>query len=153
MPEILIDTNALISFFDSSDKWYQKIISIFEKLTHTPIQIIVTDIVLNETINVLCKRYENKNKSKEIEVLIKKIEKDYNENITWISEDIKIYHKEILKLVKNSLGLLNYNDCFLISYMLKNKIKYIISYDHDFDTIKGIVRIYDENFILNEFTL
>lgn len=149
MIDIVIDTNALISFLDTADKWKPVIDSIFKRLQKNSINIIVTDIVINEAINVLCKRFENKKKENEIPSLIQKVDALYNEeSITWISEEIKIYHNSILNLLKTNNGLLNYNDCFLISFMQKNSIKYIISFDIDFDQIDGIKRIYNAEFAL-----
>lgn len=39
-------------------------------------------------------------------------------------------------------------NCFLLSFMLKNKIKNIISFDKDFDQIAGINRIENKFFQL-----
>ena len=73
---------------------------------------------------------------------------DTTDTIVWISEEIKKFHPHIIKLVRDNHGLLNYNDCFLSAYMLKNKIKNIISFDNDFDSIPGFNRISNRSFEL-----
>jgi predicted nucleic acid-binding protein len=113
------------------------------------VKLFITDVVLNEAINIICKRLENKGRSNEIEFFLKLIEKNYRiDEIVWISEDIRKYHPLIIKFISINKGLLNYNDCFLLTFMLKNKIKNIISFDNDFDKIEGVNRISSKIFEL-----
>jgi predicted nucleic acid-binding protein len=149
MTDILLDTNYFVALLDTSDKWNKTSLEIFTALQKYNANILVTDVVLNETINVICKRMENKGRSNEITHFLKIIEKQYTTDaIVWISEDIKKYHHHIMKLISDNHGLLNYNDCFLLAFMQKNKIKNIISFDTDFGRIKGINRISNKEFEL-----
>ena len=149
MTNILVDTNCFVAILDTTDKWNKVSIEIYTNLQMYEVNLLVTDIVLNETINVICKRMENKGRSNEIDHFLKLIEKQYTTDaIVWISEEIKKFHPHIIKMVRDNRGLLNYNDCFLLSYMLKNKIKNIISFDNDFDSIAGINRISSKSFEL-----
>ena len=149
MTNILVDTNCFVAILDTTDKWNKVSVEIYTNLQMYEVNLLVTDIVLNETINVICKRMENKGRSNEIDHFLKLIEKQYTTDaIVWISEEIKKFHPHIIKMVRDNRGLLNYNDCFLLSYMLKNKIKNIISFDNDFDSIAGINRISSKSFEL-----
>jgi predicted nucleic acid-binding protein len=149
MINVLLDTNCFVALLDSSDKWNKTSVDILTELQKNDINLLITDIVLNEAINVICKRLENKGRSDEMKEFLGLIEKQYPaETILWISADIKIYHSKIIWLVSENKGLLNYNDCFLLAYMLKNKIKNIISFDNDFDQITGINRIDNKIFQL-----
>lgn len=150
MYRVLIDTNCFVSLIDSSDKWNRNSLEILNELKIYNVQIILTDIVLNETINVLCKRLENKGRSNEIGHFLNLIDDYYSsELIVWISEDIRKYHNQILDLIRNSNGLLNYNDSFLIAYMIENDIRNIISFDLDFGSINQINRISNNQFSLS----
>ena len=149
MIDIVLDTNYFVALLDTSDKWNKKSVEIFTALKNHDVNLLVTDVVLNETINVICKRLENKGRSNEISQYLNIIEKHYAaETIVWISKDIKQYHHHIIKLVSDNNGLLNYNDCFLLAFMQKNKIRNIISFDTDFDSIAGINRISSQEFEL-----
>jgi predicted nucleic acid-binding protein len=149
MTNILVDTNCFVSLLDISDKWNKTSVEIYTELNKLSVNLLLTDIVLNEAINVICKRLENKGRSNEMKEFLGLIEKKFtSDSIVWISEEIKKYHRQIIKLVSDNNGLLNYNDCFLIVYMQKNKIKNIISFDNDFDSIDGINRISNKMFEL-----
>jgi len=149
MTNILVDTNCFVAILDTTDKWNKVSVEIYANLQIYDVNLLITDVVLNESINVICKRLENKGRSNEIDHFLKLIEKQYTtDTIVWISEEIKKFHPHIIKLVRDNHRLLNYNDCFLLAYMLKNKIKNIISFDNDFDSIIGINRISNWSFEL-----
>jgi len=149
MTDILLDTNCFVALIDSSDKWNKISVEIFSALKNFDANIHLTDIVLNEAINVICKRLENKGRGSEISDYLNLIEKQYPADaIVWISQDIRKYHHHILNLISNSQGLLNYNDCFLLAFMQKNKIQNVVSFDTDFDSINGINRISNKEFEL-----
>jgi predicted nucleic acid-binding protein len=149
MTNILIDTNCFVSLLDKSDKWNKTSVEIYAELNKLNVNLLITDIVLNEAINVICKRLENKGRSNEMKDFLGLIEKKFtSDSIVWISEEIKKYHHQIIRLVSDNNGLLNYNDCFLIVYMQKNKIKNIVSFDNDFDSIDDINRISNKMFEL-----
>ena len=149
MINILVDTNCFVSLLDTSDKWNKLSIEIYTELQKYDVNLVIPDIVLNESINVICKRLENKGRSNEMVDFLKLIENKYtSDSIIWISEDIRRYHHNIIRLVSDNNGLLNYNDCFLLVYMQKNRIKNIISFDNDFDSIEGINRISNKSFEL-----
>jgi len=149
MTNILIDTNCFVSLLDKSDKWNKTSVEIYAELNKLNVNLLITDIVLNEAINVICKRLENKGRSNEMKEFLGLIEKKFtSDSIVWISEEIKKYHHQIIRLVSDNNGLLNYNDCFLIVYMQKNKIKNIVSFDNDFDSIDDINRISNKMFEL-----
>ena len=142
MINVVIDTNALVSLIDESDKWNKATDEILNYLLKSDVNIVILDIVINEAINVLAKRFESKNKLNEFPELILKIETKYPvDNIIWISKNIDIYHCDIINMLKKYTGFLNYNDCFIIKFMIETKIKHIISYDTDFDKINLIKRL------------
>jgi predicted nucleic acid-binding protein len=141
MNDILIDTNAFVSLIDSSDKWHNRTNQIINNLDKNS-TIILLDIVINETINVLSKRLEEKGKSDLFPLLIEKIENDYpEERIYWTGDLNKIYYHKIINLLKTKKGILNFNDSFIVLYMQENHIKKIISFDKDFDEIDKIERL------------
>ena len=88
--------------------------------------------------------------SEKVPDLISKIESEYGlDTIVWITAKAKEYHLPVLNIIKNNMGLLNYNDSILIHFMKENQIKYILSYDLVFDLELSIKRIFSPDFKLN----
>ncbi|MEW6620573.1 MAG: type II toxin-antitoxin system VapC family toxin [bacterium] len=140
MNNIILDTNVLISIIDENDKWFKTTKEILTNLPENT-NFIILDIVINESINVLAKRFESKNQPENFIVALSKMETVYFDKILWVSEYIKSYHFSIMTTLKEHKGLLNYNDSFIINYMLNNNLSDIFSYDEDFDLIPSIKRI------------
>ena len=70
-----------------------------------------------------------------------------------IINDTTSYDKSV-ELLRNYDACIGYSDCTTIEMMKKYDIKYIVSYDSDFDEKEGIVRIYNfkdknNNYITN----
>lgn len=143
MIKIVLDANVLIAILDHDDKWHELTLRIEKELNHLDkIRYIITDICVNEAVNVICKRFESKDKSDHIPEFIDRLEILFpDKKIEWISDFSSRYYHNILKRIKAYSGLLNYNDCFLIEYMIDHGIEYIFSYDRDFDRIEEINRV------------
>lgn len=61
------------------------------------------------------------------------------DNIHYLNEED---YKKSIELFKFYNQSINFSDCTILSTMLKNNIKNIVSFDSDFDKIKNIQRIY-----------
>ncbi|MBQ2635258.1 MAG: PIN domain-containing protein, partial [Methanobrevibacter sp.] len=51
-------------------------------------------------------------------------------------------YNESLKLFKYYNLSVNYSDCTILKTMMDNNVSVVVSFDSDFDKIKGIRRIY-----------
>jgi len=56
MTDIVLVTNYFVALLDSADNWNKTSVEIFTALKNHNANLLVTDVVLNETINVICKR-------------------------------------------------------------------------------------------------
>lgn len=61
------------------------------------------------------------------------------DNIHYLNEED---YKKSIELFKFYNKSINFSDCTILSTMLKNNIRNIVSFDSDFDKIKNIQRIY-----------
>jgi len=77
MINVLLDTNCFVALLDSSDKWNKTSMEILGELQKFDINLLLTDVVLNEAINVICKRLENKGRSTEMKDFLGLIEKQF----------------------------------------------------------------------------
>ena len=58
--------------------------------------------------------------------------------IFYLSEDDYV---ESFKLLKKYKFDVNYSECTIVTSMIKHNVDYIVSFDNDFDRIKGLYRI------------
>jgi predicted nucleic acid-binding protein len=143
MIQAAIDTNILIALIDEGDTWHQRAVVICKALEKANAQYVYFDSTVNEVVSVLARRLEEKGQSDKLEPLLVKLEEIVpEEKITWISQEIKRVYRDILELVKSSRGKLNFHDALMVHILRERKVRYIVSFDRDFDEIEGLVRIH-----------
>ncbi|MBN2012955.1 type II toxin-antitoxin system VapC family toxin [candidate division KSB1 bacterium] len=142
MSSVIIDSNFLLGLMDSNDKWNDKAFQIFNSLKSKDFNIIYFDCVIIETISVLARRLEEKQRSNEFSNLVDHLNALIPEqNISWILTQAKNYYDGIILLMKEHNGILNFHDCLIALIARQHSITYIASFDKDFDKINWIERI------------
>jgi len=142
MSRLVIDTNFLVANIDRNDKWHNTVVPINELLNRIQVTTIYLDCVINETVSVLAKRMEEKNRLDEYPEVLAKIQNVIPyEKITWTSYNNRFWYGEILDLLKEHKGRISFNDALIALYLKNSKIKYLVSFDKDFDKIPWITRL------------
>jgi len=143
--KVAIDTNYLVALVDEQDAWHSKACKIRDALKKAKAEYIYLDCVFNETISVLAKRLEEKGQSERLVTLLSNLEQFVPEDkITWVSQQGQNLLQEILGLVRSSKGSLNFHDSLIALVLRESGIKYLVSFDSDFDGINWLERIYEE---------
>ena len=130
--KLMLDTCYLVALVLENDQWHKFADPLSYKIEKYDTYI--TNIILAETMNSF--RCLGGRQCKEIYNMILATNKLLNIN------EKKIYDKA-LNLLHNYDASIGYSDCTTIEMMKKHKIKYIVSYDSDFDKEEGIIRIYN----------
>lgn len=142
MTDIVVDSNILVAAFDGSDVWHQRASSLIDECEKKNLGIIHTDCVLNETISVLCRRFQNKQKTALLpEVLDNILSRIPPSAIVWTSGLAELWFSDILELIKAHSGTIGFNDALIAQFMKTNSVEYLLSFDTDFDSIPWIKRI------------
>ena len=144
MNKVAIDTNVLVAIIDSRDNWHSKAKTLIEQLQQEQAaELIYFDCVLNETVSVLARRLEEQKRSEEFSRLLESMQTRIPETIiSWITPDIRILYGEILALVAQTSGKLNFHDALIALKCRELKIESLLSFDKDFDQVEWITRIF-----------
>ncbi len=62
-------------------------------------------------------------------------------SITWISREGERLHDQVLALCRAHGGHLNYNDALMAVFCREKGIRWIVSFDRDFDELSWLLRI------------
>ncbi|MCZ6677895.1 MAG: type II toxin-antitoxin system VapC family toxin [Candidatus Poribacteria bacterium] len=131
-----VDSNVLIALIDSHDKWHLKANGISTALEVDGVSSIYFDCVLNETISVLSRRLEEQRRSNQLPSLLDKLLREVPEQtITWISAEAQRLYSDIVQLVRQTHGALNFHDASIALSCQELGIEVIVSFDRDFDQI------------------
>jgi predicted nucleic acid-binding protein len=141
MNTIVIDSNILVGVLDTNDSLHVRATEL-DASVPISVQRIYFDIVVNESLSVLARRFEEKKREDSFPGLVQRVKtKLPSSEIIWLGSLTETYYEEILQLLIATKGTLNFNDAFLALYMKKFDLQYLLSFDTDFDNIDWIQRI------------
>ena len=138
----VIDANVLLALIDEKDKWHYKASALVRVLKRGKWEVIYLDCVLNEVVSVLCRRLEERGESQSLLSLLERLEELVpEEQIEWLYPDVPELYGDIMKLIKEKEGNLNFHDALIVLFMKNQGLNNILSFDTDFDEVNGINRI------------
>lgn len=140
--QAVIDSNVLVALVDSRDKWHERARALHAALKTEGVSLVYFDCVLNETISVLARRAEEQKRSAEFSRLMDELLRRVPEDmVTWISVRTQRLYGNIVELVRNSGGILNFHDALIALSCQELGIPAIVSFDEDLDHIAWLARI------------
>lgn len=125
---IFVDTTFLIALLIETDSLHEKALKIGENIHERKV---INNTVLNETLNSFTGK-GGKLGNGLYQVIKEMFDIEYL-NETDYENAIKIYF--------HYNSAINYSDCTILETMMKNSINKILTFDSDFDKIKGITVI------------
>jgi predicted nucleic acid-binding protein len=142
MTKAILDSSFLVALIDEKDKWRNTAVLIQKALKKKKARLLYLDCAVNETISVIARRLEEKGRSQEFTLALEKMEQAIPaERITWMYPAVRRLYPEILAVIKEHEGKLNFHDALMVLAAREMGIPHIVSFDQDFDEVKGIERI------------
>jgi predicted nucleic acid-binding protein len=139
---VLVDSSVLVSLIDSHDKWHASSRALVQALGGLDIELLYPDCVVNETITVLARRCREQGRGSAFARLLDALECHVpNASITWVSKQTQMLYADVLGIVRNSGGALNFHDALIAAYCGMAGIAYVASFDQDFDLLDPIRRL------------
>lgn len=122
---IFVDTTFLLALLIKTDRYHDLALNIAKNIQEKKM---INNTVLNETLNAFTGK--GGKIGKELYQVINEMF-----DIEYLNEDD---YKNAEDIYLNYDSSINYSDCTILVSMQKNKIDKIISFDSDFNKIKGI---------------
>ena len=122
---IFVDTSFLIALLIKTDSHHEKALKIAESIHERKV---INSTVMNETLNAFTGKGGKIGKE-----LYQIIEEMFD--IEYLNQSDYEHAMEIYLHFDSSI---NFSDCTILSTMIRNKIDKIISFDSDFEKVKGI---------------
>jgi predicted nucleic acid-binding protein len=142
MNEVIVDANFLVALMDERDVWHPKAVTLLNALRTKEAKAVYLDCVLNEVISVLGRRFEERGRTNEFSAVLKKLKILVPERlITWVYPRVPELYNEILNLIDEHNGKLNFHDALIALTSKEMVIENILSFDGDFDEIAWLKRV------------
>jgi len=142
MVDLIVDANVLVALLDSVDKWHPTAVALYGTLRDTGARMLYLDCVINETIGVLGRRVREQGRTSQFGELLSHLSALIPEaQITWIYPEVPRLYADILDLVRSSNGELNFHDALMALICRQLGVRYLASFDRDFDQVPWLERI------------
>jgi predicted nucleic acid-binding protein len=142
MTKAILDSSFLVALIDEKDKWRNTAVLIQKALKKKKARLVYLDCAINEMISVIARRLEEKGRIQEFTLALQKMEQAIPaERITWMYPEVRRLYPEILVVIKEHEGKLNFHDALMVLAAREMDIPHIVSFDQDFDEVEGIERI------------
>lgn len=143
MPESVgLDTSFVIGLLDDRDLWHVQASELQASLQASGFEPIIFDCVLSEVISTLARRIHEKRREADLDALVDGIRRQFPvECITWSYPDLPTLYEQVIDLVQQSAGELNFNDALLALSCRDRGVLLVASFDEDFDRVGWLKRI------------
>ncbi len=122
---IFVDTSFLIALLISSDQFHEKALNISQTINERKV---INNTVLNETLNAFTGKGGKIGKEL-YDVICEMFDIQYLNSADY---------DDAIELYLHYDSSINYSDCTILSTMFQNDINQILSFDSDFEKVKGI---------------
>ncbi len=128
---IFVDSSFFIALVLENDQWHDKALELIPKLEKS--QKMVSGLIISETVTIIGSRAGGK--------AGKMIYDNIKDNCKIFPQEQSLYDHAIYTYLQYD-GTLSLTDSVTIEIMKKCNIQKIVSFDSDFDKVKGIQRIH-----------
>ncbi len=140
--KIAIDTTVLVGLFVPNDTWHLRALALFEALEAGRHKPVFFDCVMGEALSVAIRRLYEKHLTEEVEPFLDRVESRIPSSaLNWLFPDVPRLYGDILALIRQSGGELNFNDALIALGCRERAIEAIASFDADFDRVPWLHRV------------
>lgn len=98
--------------------------------------------MLAETISTLARRVHEKRRAAELPSILSPLHVQYPpEMVVWLFPEVPSLYSEVVELVLESAGELNFNDALIALSCRRYGITALASFDRDFDSVVWLKRV------------
>jgi len=128
---VFLDTSFIISLINKKDRNHKRAREVMNNINSNNYgNICISDYVFSECANVILKILNNLKTTEEI---CTKLKKDV---VFFMNQDL--FEETWNIFIKQKNNRLGFIDCSILAVMEKNSIKYLATFDKDFENIEGI---------------
>jgi len=140
--KIGLDTSFIIGLLDDRDIWHKPALELQDAFQAIGAQPYVFDCVISEVISTLARRIHERRRHVDLPGLLNQIRSQFPaKSLTWLYPDLPNLYDEVVNLVEQSAGELNFNDALIALSCQNRSISLLASFDADFDRVSGLKRI------------
>ncbi len=143
MPGVVgLDASFVVGLLDDRDLWHAPAMQLYAHLQARSLETAIFDCVLAEAISALSRRIHEKRRTSDLKALLERARVKFpTKEITWLYPELPALYEDVVALVEESNGELNFSDALIALSCQKRHIELLASFDPDFDRVAWLQRI------------
>ena len=137
-----LDTSFVIGMLDDQDVWHTPTLELLAALRTREFEPVVFDCVLAEAISTLARRTHEKRRAAQMSTLLARLKTEFpTKSIVWLYPDLPYLYDDVIALVEQTSGEMNFNDALIALSCRNRKISFLASFDSDLDRVTWFKRV------------
>ncbi len=140
--QVAIDSSVLVGLINPTDLWREQAVALRRGLLDAGSELLYFDCVVAEAVSAAARRLHEKGRLAEVEAMFDRlnIHAPVTE-ITWVLPDVPALYPNIMALIRDTAGELNFNDALIALACRERGISAVASFDPDFDRLPWLRRL------------
>lgn len=139
---VVVDTSTLVALIDARDKWHSVAVDLRDALKSVRAKVLYFDPVINETVGVLSRRLSEQRRIDQFAAALDILEEHVPPaKIIWVSSETLRLYPQIMALVRENKGNLNFHDALIALISRELGVNYVASFDSGFDHVSWLKRV------------
>jgi predicted nucleic acid-binding protein len=131
MAKIVLDANVIVGWLDQSDSLNARATKVLDDIYSAGDSYLLLDFIVEEAVSVACRRAcQRKTNAPDLPGILEKVKRLYQRNeIEFVHGEIEDLYPDVLEIVGQSAGALNFNDAALIVLQQRGLIGEVATFD------------------------
>ncbi len=139
MAKVILDANVIIGHLDHYDSLHDRAEALAERIRATGDTLQIIDLTLQEAVSVLCRRAtQRRQRPPNLSQILQKVRGWFEEGLVGFTQSkLEPLFSEVLDLIEQSGGSLNYNDAALVVLQQRGLIGDVATFDATLASFPG----------------
>ena len=131
MNDVVLDANVIVGMPDDQDVHHARAIAMLERIREAGARPLLLDMLVAEAVSVLCRRARQRNtRPPDLDAAIGVLRASVGrEELQWVGGALEEAFLDVLDVVADTGGVLNFNDALLVVLQRSGRIDEVASFD------------------------
>jgi len=131
MTRVVLDANVIVGWLDQSDSLNARATKVLDDIHSAGDSYLLLDFIVEEAVSVASRRAcQRKTNAPDLPSILEKVKRLYQRNeIEFVHGEIEDLYPDVLEIVAQSAGTLNFNDAALIVLQQRGFIGEVATFD------------------------
>jgi len=131
MAKLVLDANVIVGWLDKSDSLNARAMKLLDNIHTAGDSYLLLDFIVSEALSVMCRRAcQRKSNAPDLPGILEKVKRLFQRNeIEFVERDIEGVYPDVLEIIGQSAGSLNFNDAALIVLQQRGLIGDVATFD------------------------